>query len=154
MAFIGHPHHGKTPSVDCSSRRRTWSTTSASSCPANSKRRKKVRHSLHAMLRYTDPCKDEQQRGLSIKACHISLVLPDPHGKHWLINCLDVPGHVNSSDELTAILRLVDGAVVMDCAEGVPLGTRRAMKHAPTQRISMVVVLKNRRAIGHGNRRC
>ena len=51
-----------------------------------------VRHSLHAMLRYTDPRKDEQQRGMSIKACPISLVLP---------------GHVNSSDELTAILRLV-----------------------------------------------
>ena len=33
VAFIGHPHHGKTPSVDCSSRRRTWSTASASRAP-------------------------------------------------------------------------------------------------------------------------
>ena len=42
-------------------------------------------------------------------------------------------------------LRLVDGAVIV-CAEGVPLGTRRAMKHAPTQRIPLVVVLNK---LGH-----
>ena len=47
------------------------------SCPANSKRRKKVRHTLHAMLRYTDPRKDEQQRGMSIKACPIPQLDPD-----------------------------------------------------------------------------
>ena len=47
------------------------------------------------MLRYTDSYNDEQQRGLSIKACSISLVLPDLRGKYWLLNCLDVSGHVN-----------------------------------------------------------
>ena len=38
------------------------------------------------MLRYTDSRKDEQQRGLSIKASPVSLVLPDLRGKHWLLN--------------------------------------------------------------------
>jgi hypothetical protein len=53
-------------------------------------------------VRYTDARKDEQERGISIKATPVSLVLPDAHGKSFLLNLLDTPGHVCFSDEVSA----------------------------------------------------
>ena len=60
------------------------------------------------------------QRGVSIKATPVSLVLPDSKSKSFLMNVYDTPGHVNFSDEVTAAYRLCDGVVLMvDASEGV-----------------------------------
>ena len=60
------------------------------------------------------------QRGVSIKATPVSLVLPDSKSKSFLVNVYDTPGHVNFSDEVTAAYRLCDGVVLMvDASEGV-----------------------------------
>ena len=60
------------------------------------------------------------QRGVSIKATPVSLVLPDSKSKSYLMNIYDTPGHVNFSDEVTAAYRLCDGVVLMiDASEGV-----------------------------------
>lgn len=72
----------------------------------------------------------------------MSLVLPDSRGKSFLVHFLDTPGHVNFSDEVTASLRLSDGAVlVVDVVEGVMINTERLLKHALQEGVSVSLVL-------------
>ena len=58
-------------------------------------------------VRYTDTRVDEQQRGLSVKSCPVSMVLESTAGKSYLLNLIDCPGHVNFLDESVAAMRYV-----------------------------------------------
>ncbi|KAG7401355.1 U5 small nuclear ribonucleoprotein component [Phytophthora boehmeriae] len=92
--------------------------------------------------RYTDTRKDEQERKVSIKSAPVSLVLPTSRGKHYLLNVLDCPGHVNFSDETTAALQIADGAVlVVDAIEGVMMNTERLVKAALRANVALVLVV-------------
>jgi 116 kDa U5 small nuclear ribonucleoprotein component len=78
---------------------------------------------LCIQLRYTDTRRDSQERGVSLKAMPMTLLLQNPSEKSFLMNLYDTPGHVNFSDEITAALRICDGAVVIvDAIEGVCIG--------------------------------
>lgn len=82
-------------------------------------------------MRYTDVHILERERGLSIKAAPMSLVLQNTKSKSHLFNILDTPGHVNFADEVASSLRLVDGVVlVVDVVEGVQVNTEQVIKHA------------------------
>ena len=106
VALVGHLQHGKTVFMDMLVEQTHHMST------FNAKNEKH--------MKYTDTRVDEQERNISIKAVPMSLVLEDSRSKSYLCNIMDTPGNVNFSDEMTASLRLADGAVfIVDAAQGV-----------------------------------
>ncbi len=133
IALAGHLHHGKTALMDMLVLQ-THNITD--------RLEKRTGRKKDEQLRYTDVHILERERGLSIKASPMSLILQSTKGKSHLFNIIDTPGHVNFVDEVASALRLADGVVlVVDVVEGVQINTEQIIKHAILEGLPLTLLI-------------
>src|SRR3989344_5015813 len=84
---------------------------------------------------------DEQERLMTVDAANVSMV-HEFHGKEYLVNLIDTPGHVDFSGNVTRAMRAIDGTIVLVCAvEGIMPQTETVLRQALKERVKPVLFI-------------
>ena len=101
-----------------------------------------ISHKMAGKMRYMDNRQEEQERGITMKSSSIALKYNDENNQKYLVNLVDTPGHVDFCGEVSAAVRLCDGAlIVVDVVEGVCPQTKAALEQAWKEGIEPILVL-------------
>ncbi|KAJ2672518.1 translation elongation factor 2 [Coemansia spiralis] len=136
ISVIAHVDHGKSTVIDC------LATEVSTILPAKA-----------GGGRYMDTHADEQERGITIKSTVIPMyfklsddqmedISTKEHGNGFLINLVNSPGHAELSSEVTAALRITDGAlVIVDAITGMSVQTETMFHQALSELVKPVVMI-------------
>ena len=138
VVFLGHLHHGKTSICGC--------MISDGSAP---KTKSKKQPAFHRLL---DTRRLEHDKGISMVihpfsciAQSVSAFKADGNQRgqfSYVFNGIDTPGHTNFEDEALVGIAAADGAVlIVDAAEGMRDGTRRALDQIIARKLPFILVV-------------
>jgi len=125
ICVLAHVDHGKTTLVD--------SLISYNNI---------ISPKMAGNVRYMDSREDEQERCITMKASSISVIYrSEMHKSNYLLNIIDVPGHVDFSYEIFSSLKMVDGALILiDVIEGICSQTESVIRQAWDEKIKYILV--------------